>query len=176
MDLLTKEHFETNMNLLAELFEAQLCRIYYAEKEIVKALPKMARASNCEGLKVAFIYHISQTADQIEKLERVFDSIGRIPRCVVCDGVNGMLAEGNFIMKEFGNSACVDAALICVGQKIEHYEIATYGCLITWAKILEYDLAAKLLAQILDQEEVTDRELTDLAEYVCNGAAETEAA
>jgi len=164
------------MNLLAQLFEAQLCRIYYAEKETLKALPKLARAAKCEGLKVAFIYHIGQTADQIEKLEKVFDSIAKIPRAVVCEAIAGMLEEGNDIIKQFENSPCIDAALICVGRKVEHYEIATYGCLIAWAKILGYHSAAKFLVQILDQEEITDRELTELAEYVCNGAIETEAA
>lgn len=164
------------MNLLAQLFEAQLCHIYCAEKEIIKALPKMARAARCENLKVAFIYHIGQTSEQIEKLEQVFQSIDKIPGANTRGAVAEILSEGNYIIQQFGDSPCIDAALICVGQKIEHYEIATYGCLIAWAKLLGYHPAACLLSQILDQEEITDRELTDLAEYVCNGTAETEAA
>ncbi len=164
------------MNPLERLFEAQLSNIYYAEKQIVKILPRLARTAESRELKEAFMIHAEQTSSQIKKLETAFHSINREAKATKCGAIVGILNEAKAIINVFGSTAGIDAALICLCQKIEHYEIATYGCLITWAKSLGHLKAARLLGQILDQEEITDRELTAIAEYVCNGAAENEAA
>ncbi|MDB6135602.1 MAG: yciF [Verrucomicrobiales bacterium] len=156
------------MNSLQKLFEDQLADILYAEKQLVKVLPKMAKAAEHEHLKAAITKHLAETKVQVERLEQVFESIGKKARAKKCEAIIGILTEGSEITAEF---AGVDAAVILACQKVEHYEIATYGCLVTWAKLLGHKQAATLLGQTLGEEEKTDAGLSELAETVCNQEA-----
>lgn len=164
------------MNPLQKLFEDQLADILYAEKQLVKALPKMAKATNHEELKAAINKHLGETKEQVTRLEEAFESIGKKARAKKCEAILGLIKEGEEILEEHGGTASGDAAIICASQKIEHYEIATYGCLVTWAKALGHKQAATLLAKTLDEEEKTDKGLTELAESACNQEAEEEEA
>ena len=161
------------MNTLQKLFEAQLADIHYAEKQLVKALPKMAAAAHHASLKKALTDHLAQTKVHVARLEETFDSMGKTPKSKKCEAILGLLKEGEEIMEEFAGTAAIDAAIICAGQKVEHYEIATYGCLVTWAKLLGHKEAASLLSKTLNEEEIADEGLTDIAETACNVEAET---
>jgi ferritin-like metal-binding protein YciE len=160
------------MNTLQKLFEDQLADIHYAEKHLVKALPKMAAAAQHAALKKALTDHLAQTKVHVTRIEEAFESIGKTPKAKKCEAILGLLEEGDEIMEEYTGTAAIDAAIICAGQKVEHYEIATYGCLVTWAKLLGHKQAASLLSKSLNEEEVADKGLSEIAESACNAEAE----
>ena len=156
---------------LEDLFHDTLKDIYYAERKILKALPKMKRAAQSEKLKAAFEKHQQETEGQIERLQQVFEALGKTPRGKTCDAIEGIIAEGEEIIDEFKGTASIDAGLISAAQAVEHYEIARYGTLKRWAETLGYKDAAKLLDETLQQEGKTDTDLTKLADKVANPAA-----
>ena len=148
---------------LDDLFYETLKDVYYAEKQLVKALPKMAKAAQDPMLKQGFEKHATETEGHIERLEKVFEIIGRPARAKTCDAILGILEEGKSIMEDFKGAIALDAGLIAAGQAAEHYEIARYGTLRTWAEQLGHADAAKLFEQTLNEEKATDKKLTDLA-------------
>ena len=161
---------------LDELFHDTLKDIYYAEKKILSALPKMAKAAQNDDLTAAFEKHQAETEDQISRLEQVFELIEQKPQGKKCAAIEGILEEGQEIIKEYKGSPALDAGLVSAAQAVEHYEIARYGTLLTWAEELGLDDAAKLLQETLDEEEATDQALTEIAESVVNQEAQSEAA
>jgi len=160
---------------LDELFHDTLKDIYYAEKKILSALPKMAKAAQNDDLRAAFEKHKTETEGQIDRLEQVFELIEEKAQGKKCAAIEGILEEGQEIIKEYKGSPALDAGLVSAAQAVEHYEIARYGTLRTWAEEMGLDQAAKLLQQTLDQEEATDRSLTKLAEAVVNQEAQAKA-
>ncbi|MET3858370.1 ferritin-like domain-containing protein [Rhizobium sp. OAE497] len=153
---------------LDDLFLDTLKDIYYAEKQILRALPKMARAAQSEDGKKGFLKHRDETQGQIERLEQVFEIIGKPARGKTCEAIQGIIAEANEIIEEFDGSIALDAGLISSAQAVEHYEIARYGTLIAWAKQLGHKQAVTLLQQNLAEEEATDKKLTELALSAAN--------
>lgn len=147
---------------LDDLFLDTLKDIYYAEKQILKALPKMAKAANAPELKQAFEAHREQTEGHVERLTEVFEAIGKAPRGKTCDAILGIIEEGKGIIEEFEGSPALDAGLVAAAQAVEHYEIARYGTLKAWAQQLGLKDAVKLLDQTLGEEEKTDQLLTKL--------------
>lgn len=160
------------MNPLQKLFEDQLADIHYAEKQLVKALPKMAKTAQHADLKKALTDHLAQTKEHVVRIGEAFESLGKKPKSKTCEAILGLLKEGEEIMEEYQGTTGLDAAIICAAQKVEHYEIATYGCLVTWAKLLGHKQAASLLAKTLNDEETSDLGLTKIAETACNAEAE----
>jgi len=161
---------------LADLFHDTLKDIYFAEKKILVALPKMAEATQSDDLKAAFEKHEGETEEQVARLEKVFEEIGEKPQGKTCAAIMGILDEGKEIMEEYKGSPALDAGLLAAAQAVEHYEISRYGTLRTWAQELGRDKSAKLLQETLDEEEATDEALTELAESVVNQEAQSEAA
>lgn len=157
---------------LDDLFHDTLKDIYYAEKKILAALPKMAKAAQNPDLKAAFEKHRSETEQQVDRLEQVFESIDQKPQGKKCDAIEGILDEGKEIIDEYKNSPALDAGLISAAQAVEHYEITRYGTLATWADELGNSKGAKLLKATLDEEEKTDVALSELAETCVNQQAE----
>ena len=149
---------------LEDLFLDTLKDIYYAEKQIVKTLPKMAEAAQDPKLKAGFEKHLKETEGHVERLEQVFDIIGESPRAKTCDAILGIIAEGKDIISDYKGTPALDAGLISSGQAVEHYEMARYGTLRTWAEQLGWSDAAQLLEATLKEEEATDKKLTELAE------------
>ena len=156
---------------LQDLFHDTLKDIYYAERKILKALPKMKRAAQSEQLKAAFEKHKEQTEGQIERLQKVFELLGKSARGKTCDAIEGIISEGDEIMEEFKNSPALDAGLISSAQAVEHYEITRYGTLKRWATELGMKDAARLLDETLQEEAQTDEDLTKLAEGSVNAHA-----
>jgi ferritin-like metal-binding protein YciE len=161
---------------LEDLFHDTLKDIYYAERKILKALPKMKRAAQAEALKNAFEKHREQTEAQIERLQQVFELIGKPARGKTCDAIEGIVAEGEEIMDEFKGTAALDAGLISAAQAVEHYEITRYGTLKRWATELGMKDAARLLEETLKEESQTDTDLSKLAESDANIRAKQKAA
>lgn len=157
---------------LDDLFHDTLKDIFYAERRILKALPKMRRAAQSEELQAAFDKHRDETELQIERLRQVFEIIGKPARGKTCDAIEGIISEGEEIMEEFKGSAALDAGLISAAQAVEHYEITRYGTLRRWAAELELNDAAALLEQTLEEEKKTDIDLTELAETSANQRAQ----
>jgi ferritin-like metal-binding protein YciE len=156
---------------LRALFLHQLKDTYFAETAILKALPKMTQAARSEELKGAFGVHLEETRNQVKRLDQVFKLIGEKPEGVECKAIQGIVAEGDEVMSEFGGSEAIDAGLISAAQAIEHYEITRYGTLLAWAKQLELSEAADLLEETLVEEENTDELLSELAEEAANPVA-----
>jgi ferritin-like metal-binding protein YciE len=156
---------------LNDLFLDTLKDIYYAEKQILRALPKMAKAAHSDKLRAAFEKHHSETEGQVERLEQVFELIDKPPRGKTCDGIQGILDEGKEIMEEYKGSEALDAGMLAAAQAVEHYEIARYGTLKQWASQLGIKDAVRLLDQTLQEEKKTDESLTSLAEADVNLAA-----
>jgi ferritin-like metal-binding protein YciE len=156
---------------LEDLFHDTLKDIYYAERKILKALPKMKRAAQSEDLKAAFEKHREETEGHVERLVQVFEIMGKAARSKTCDAIEGIIAEGEEIMEEFKDTAALDAGLISSAQAVEHYEISRYGTLKRWAKELGLSDAAKLLDQTLQEESKTDSDLTKLADASANQRA-----
>lgn len=153
---------------LDDLFLHTLKDVYYAEKQILKALPKMAKAAESEELKQAFETHREETEGQIERLEEVFKMLGKAARGVQCEAINGIIEEGKEVMEDFAESAALDAGILAAAQAVEHYEITRYGSLKTWAEELGMSDAVRLLDQNLQEEKKTDKLLTELAEARIN--------
>lgn len=164
------------MKTLDDLFFDTLKDVYYAERKILKALPKMKRAAQNEALAAAFDKHHGETEEQIERLQKVFEILGKPARGKTCDAIEGILSEAEDIMDEFKDSPALDAGLISSAQAVEHYEITRYGTLHRWATELGMKDAAKLLNETLQQEWKTDADLTDLADKTVNDAAKSSSA
>lgn len=156
---------------LETLFHDTLKDIYYAERKILKSLPKMARAAQAPELKAAFTKHKDQTEGQIDRLQQVFEIIGKPARGKTCDAIEGILAEGDEIMEEYKDSPALDAGLLAAAQAVEHYEITRYGTLKRWAADLGLKDAARLLDETLQEESQTDLDLTVIAETKVNAKA-----
>ncbi len=154
------------MESLRELFVEQLKDLYSAENQIIKALPKMMKAADSEELKSAFEDHLEVTKKQVERLDQIFEELDESPRGKKCVGMQGLLEEGKELMGEDAEPEVMDAGLIASAQHVEHYEIAGYGCVRTYAQLLGLKNAAKLLQQTLDEEKETDELLNQLAENI----------
>jgi ferritin-like metal-binding protein YciE len=159
------------LDTLQDFFLNELRDTYHAEKQLLKALPRMAKAAQSPALRDAFTKHLGETEVQVERLEQIFEALGEAARGKRCQGMEGIVEEGKEIMEEDGDEAVLDAALIASAQKVEHYEIASYGCLVTYANLLGQSQIAKLLKQTLAEEENTDKALTSLGEGGINEAA-----
>jgi ferritin-like metal-binding protein YciE len=157
---------------LDELFHETLKDIYFAEKKILTALPKMEKAARSPELKKAFEKHRGETGGQVERLEQVFGLIDAKPQGKTCDAIMGIIKEGEGVMEEYKDSPALDAALLAVAQAVEHYEMSRYGTLKTWAGELGIDRAVKLLDATLQEERKTDVALSELAVTVINSGAE----
>src|SRR5829696_9130150 len=142
-----------SLDSLENLFLEELKDVYNAEKQLVRALPRMAKAAESPELQQAFTKHLRETEGHVQRLERIFRSLGETPRGKKCKGMEGLVEEGKEILEEDGASEVIDAALISAAQRVEHYEIAAYGCLSTYAQLLGFNAAAQLLEQNLNEEE-----------------------
>jgi ferritin-like metal-binding protein YciE len=166
---------EQNQSMLQEYLIEELRDIYWAEKHLVKALPKMAKAATTEELVTAFEEHLTVTEEQVSRLEQVFELLGEKARGKKCEAMEGLVSEAEEIIEETeAGSATRDVALIIAAQKVEHYEIASYGGMTTLAKTLGLDQVAELLGETLEEEKETDELLTQLAENNINFEAATE--
>lgn len=167
---------------LDDLFLDTLKDIYYAERKILKALPKMAKGAQSQELKAAFEKHRDETETQVERLQQVFELLGKRPQGKTCPAIDGIIEEGEEILDEYKGSAALDAGLVSAAQAVEHYEITRYGTLKRWATELGMKDASALLSQTLDEESATDEALTALADASANqkaksgGAAKSKAA
>jgi ferritin-like metal-binding protein YciE len=157
---------------LQDLFHDTLKDIYFAEKKILSALPKMAKAAQSDELRAAFEKHEGETEKQVERLEQVFDLLGESARGKNCPAIMGIIEEGQEIMKDYKGTPALDAGLLSAAQSVEHYEISRYGTLKTWAGELGLDQAVRLLDATLAEEKATDEALTELAETAVNQRAE----
>lgn len=157
---------------LEDLFVDELKDLYSAENQILKALPKMVKAASHPELQQAFQQHLEQTREHVARLEKIFDKLDASPRGKKCKAMEGLIEEGKEIMDEDAEPSVLDAALIGAAQRVEHYEIAGYGCVRTYARLLGDEQSANLLQQTLDEEGETDKKLTQLAESVINVHAE----
>ena len=157
---------------LRELFHDTLKDIYFAEKKILSALPKMAKAAQADELRAAFEKHEMETEGHVERLEKVFGELGETPRGKTCDAIMGIIEEGQEVMKDFKGAPALDAGLLAAAQAVEHYEIARYGTLKTWAAELGLNQAVKLLETTLSEEKRTDETLTKLAHSEVNRHAQ----
>jgi len=160
-----------SIQTMQDLWVDQLRDLYDAEKQIVKALPKMAKSASSAELKRAFEEHLEQTKNQVERLEKIFAQMDERPKRKKCAAMEGLLEEGEELISEGEKSAVLDAGLIASAQKVEHYEIAGYGTARTHAETLGYSEAARLLEQTLNEEKATDEKLTQLAEGMVNEEA-----
>ena len=160
---------------LRKLYVEELKDLYSAEKQILQALPRMAKKASNAQLKAAFEEHLRQTEQQVQRLDQVFEGLGKSPRGKKCKGMEGLLEEGKEVMQEDMDDETRDAALIAAAQKVEHYEIAGYGTVRTYAQLLGEKDAVRLLQQTLDEEGQTDKKLTALAESSINVEAMSEA-
>ena len=161
---------------LSDLFLAQLKDIYYAEKKIFRTLPKMVKAAQVPELKQAFTAHREETQGQIERLEQVFEMLGKRPQTKPREAIDGIVAEGEETIEDFGESAAIDTGLVAAGQAVEHYEMARYGALIAWAGQLGMSEAAALLNQTLQEEMKAERLLTQIAKRKADQTAATKMA
>jgi len=157
---------------LQDLLISELKDIYSAENQILKALPKMAKAAASDDLKAAFKTHLEETKGQVERLDQIFEMLEASPRGKKCKAMQGLIEEGSELLSEDADPYVLDAALIAAAQKVEHYEIASYGCVRTWAQELGFDEVVELLEATLDEEKATDEKLTELAESHVNAEAE----
>jgi ferritin-like metal-binding protein YciE len=159
---------KTGSTGLRKLMEDQLADIYYAEKQVLKALPKMAKNASNEDLSAAFTEHAEETQVQIERLEQMFEAMGLPAKGKKCPAIDGILEEGKEIMEEFADDAALDAGLVAAAQKVEHYEIASYGSMAAWAEQLGLDDVLALVNETLEEEKAADEKLTEIAESVVN--------
>jgi ferritin-like metal-binding protein YciE len=156
---------------LHDLFYDQLKDIYFAEKQILKALPKMAKAAHSKDLSAAFKKHYGETEGQVDRLEKVFKLIDKPAKAKTCDAIMGILDEGKEIMTEYKGTEALDAGLLAAAQAVEHYEMARYGTMKAWATQLGLHDVVKLVDETLQQERKTDKDLTSLAESAVNTEA-----
>jgi ferritin-like metal-binding protein YciE len=156
---------------LRDLLVDELKDLYSAENQLVKALPKMAKAATNSELKAGFEKHLKQTHGHVDRLEQVCAQLDITPKGKKCAAMEGLIEEGKELIEEDASPTVLDAGLIAAAQKVEHYEIASYGTVCTWAKLLGLDTAATLLAETLEEEKATDEKLTELAEQTINDEA-----
>jgi ferritin-like metal-binding protein YciE len=156
------------LETLKDLYTHELKDLYSAENQIIKALPKMAEAATNEELSAGFEQHLEQTKKHAQRLEQILESHGETTRGPKCKGMEGVIAEGNEMIKEDAEDEVKDAGLIAAAQRVEHYEMAGYGCARTYAELLGDTKGAKLLQQTLDEEKATDEKLSDLAKSTIN--------
>jgi ferritin-like metal-binding protein YciE len=159
---------------LDTLLEGELKDTYDAEKQLTKALPKLAKKATADELKAAFKQHLHQTEQHIERLEQVFESLELPVKGRKCDGMKNLIKEGDDMISEAEDDATRDAVMIAAAQKVEHYEIAAYGTMRTWATVLGHDEVARLLEETLEEEKETDQTLTQIAESFVNQASAEE--
>src|SRR5216110_2188479 len=160
-----------NLETLKELYVNELRDLYNAEGQLLKALPKMAKAASSDELKEAFEKHLEQTKSHVERLEEVFEEIGEKPTGKTCRAMKGLIQEGSEILKEDGEESVIDAGIIVAAQKVEHYEIASYGSVRTFAQLLGQKKAAELLQTTLNEESEANELLNGLAESIVNPEA-----
>ena len=163
-----------SLDTLEKLYISELRDLYSAENQLLKALPKMAKGASSPDLKDAFQKHLEQTKGHVERLEELFEQLGESPKGKTCQAMKGLIEEGSEILKEEGEESVLDAGMIVAAQKVEHYEIASYGSVRTFANLLGQDEAARLLQSTLDEESETNEILNRLAETVVNPEALTE--
>ena len=164
------------LDTLQKLYVDELRDLYNAENQLLKALPKMAKAASSEELKNAFETHLEQTETHVERLENIFAQLDQTPKGKTCHGMKGLIEEGSEMLEKDGEESVLDAGIIGAAQKVEHYEIASYGTARTFATLLGEDEAADLLQQTLDEEGETNQRLTELAEEIVNPEAIRESA
>jgi ferritin-like metal-binding protein YciE len=153
---------------LQELYVEELKDLYSAENQLLQALPKMAKAASSSDLRTAFEDHLEQTRDQVERLEKIFKKLDASPKGKKCKAMEGLIEESNELLTDEAEPAVLDAALIAAAQRVEHYEMAGYGSVRTFARLLRDQEAADLLQETLDEEEAADKKLTELAETTIN--------
>jgi ferritin-like metal-binding protein YciE len=166
-----EERGSMKLDTLKTLYLDELRDLYNAEQQLVKALPKMAKAASSEELQDAFEKHLEQTKTHVERLEEVFEDIGEKPKGKTCKAMKGLIEEGSEILKENGEESVIDAGIIVAAQKVEHYEIAAYGSVRTFAQLLGKDKSADLLQTTLDEESEANELLNKLAEDIVNPEA-----
>jgi ferritin-like metal-binding protein YciE len=159
------------LNTLKQLYIEELRDLHSAENQLLKALPKMAKGASSEELKLAFENHLDQTKVHVERLEEIFERLDETPKGKTCQAMKGLVEEGSEILGEDGEESVLDAGIIAAAQKVEHYEIAGYGTVRTFARLLGEDEAAELLQETLDEEGETDKLLTQLAQEIVNPEA-----
>jgi ferritin-like metal-binding protein YciE len=169
-----REEKEMETNRLKHLYIEELKDLYSAENQLVKAIPEMAKASSSEDLRDGFMEHLGQTKEHVARLEKIFKALGESPKGKKCKGMEGLIKEGAELIEEDPAPEELDAGLISAAQRVEHYEIAGYGCVSTYAKILGEDQAVSLLRQTLEEEKETDEKLTELAGIINLEAASSE--
>ena len=162
------------LNTLEQLYISELRDLYSAENQLLKALPKMAKGASSPELKDAFEKHLEQTKGHVERLEQIFQQLDESPKGKTCHAMKGLIEEGSEILKEDGEDSVLDAGIIVAAQKVEHYEIASYGSVRTFANLLNQEEAARLLQSTLDEESETNEILNGLAESIVNPEALTE--
>jgi ferritin-like metal-binding protein YciE len=170
----SKKKENMKLNTLEQLYVSELRDLYSAENQMLKALPKMARGTSSPELKDAFQKHLQQTKGHVERLEELFEQLDESPKGKTCHGMKGLIEEGSELLKEDGENSVLDAGIIVAAQKVEHYEIASYGSVRTFANLLGRDQEAKLLQSTLDEEAETNEILNGLAESVVNPEAVNE--
>jgi ferritin-like metal-binding protein YciE len=158
---------------MQELYVDVLKDLYDTEHQLLKALPKMAKAASSEELREGFEEHLAQTQTHVERLDQVFEQMGEPAKRKKCKAIEGLLEEGKELMESVSDSDVLDAGLIAAAQKVEHYEIASYGCARTYAELLDQDGASELLQETLDEEKLTDQKLTELASQINLEATES---
>ncbi len=155
-----------SLDSLEDAFYDELCDVYHAEKQLVKALPKMVKAASSKKLADAFTAHLKQTETHVKRAEQAFKDTGKAAKAKKCEAMAGLIKEASEMMEEEAEPEVMDAILIACAQKVEHYEIATYGTLCTWADLLGYSSAKKVLGATLGEEEAADKKLTTLSEAI----------
>ncbi|HEU5051015.1 MAG TPA: ferritin-like domain-containing protein [Gemmatimonadales bacterium] len=160
-----------SLDSLHDLYVDELKDLHSAERQLLRALPRMAKAAESPELRTAFEKHLKETEKQLERLDRIFSDLGKKGTGKKCVGMEGLVEEGKEMMEEEADPAVMDAALIAAAQRVEHYEIAGYGCVRNYAELLGYSEAARLLQASLEEEEAADRKLSELAESGINNAA-----
>jgi ferritin-like metal-binding protein YciE len=153
---------------LHELFLDELADLLNAETQLTKALPKMAKAAQSEELREAITSHLEETEGHVDRLKGVFESLDEKPKSKTCQAMKGLVQEGSELLQELKGKSTVDAGIIAAAQKVEHYEIASYGTVIAWAKQMGHDEAVQLLEETLNEEKAADEKLTEVAESVAN--------
>jgi ferritin-like metal-binding protein YciE len=159
------------LDTLKKLYVEELRDVYNAEQQLVKALPKMAKGASSDDLREAIESHLEETKGHVERLEQIFEALDESAKGKTCQAMKGLIEEGSEILDEKGEDSVLDAGIIAAAQKVEHYEIATYGTLRTWADLLNEEEAAELLQETLDEEGAADEKLNELAEEIVNPEA-----
>ncbi len=166
-----REEDRMSIDNLQDLMVEELRDMYHAENQLMKTLPKLAKAASTPALKEAFQKHLAQTEKQVERIDQIFEQLGGNPKGKRCKGMEGILKEGEDLLDEEGPGAVIDAGLIAAAQRVEHYEIAAYGCIRSYASLLGLSDVAQLVEQSLEEEEAADRLLSELAETEINTLA-----